>query len=175
MPVEGTQKTFGQSSSATPLAAAPVLNRLLALERASILWLRDRAARKRVSPEASHLRIGRRGELEALFYLRNLGYTLAERRWRTRSLRGDIDLIAWDGGTLAFIEVKTRTRHDFYSAESSIDEAKRKMLSRMARAYTRTLPNWERDPNPVRFDVLAVYLIGDSVACALTRNAFPAE
>lgn len=156
-------------------ARFPVAGFLLALERKSILWLRERAARRRPKAEAAHLRTGRRGELEAMFYLRSLGYLIADRRWRTRGLNGDIDMVAWDGDTLVMVEVKTRTRHDAYSAESTIDEAKRRMLFKMARAYTRTLPDWEQDPAPVRFDVVAVYLIGDAVECTLTRNAFRPE
>ena len=156
-------------------AGFSLADRLLNIERKSILWLRERAVRRRPNPEAAHLRTGRRVELEAMFHLRKLGYLIADRRWRTRGLNGDIDLVAWDGDTLAMVEVKTRTRHDAYSAESTIDEAKRRMLFRMARAYTRTLPDWEQDRSPVRFDVVAVYLIGDTVECNLTRNAFRPE
>lgn len=168
-----TQKAFTHPApSGVHGVPSQVRHGLLAIERKSILWLRERAAQGGLKPEAAHLRTGKRGELEAMFYLRKLGYRLAARRWRTRGLNGDIDLVAWDGETLAIVEVKTRTRRDLYTAESTINEAKRQMLFRMARAYTRTLPDWERDPSPVRFDVAAVYLIGDAVECTLTRNAF---
>ena len=148
-------------------------HRRLGMEKSALQWLHHAALRLgRIEPEQAHLETGKRGEFEALFYLRQQGYRMAERRWRTRGLNGDLDLIAWDGETLAFIEVKTRTKRDFFAAESSIDEAKRRMLFRMARAYTRTLPDWEKDPAPVRFDVVAVYLLDGKVEFTLTRDAF---
>lgn len=153
-----------------------MLSRRLSAEKNTLLWLRRLAVSLgRVQPERQHLATGKRGELEALFYLRQQGYRMAERRWRTRGLNGDIDLIGWDGDTLAIVEVKARTKHDFFAAESTIDEAKRRMLFRMARAYTRTLPDWEKEPAPLRFDVVAVYLVDGTVECMLTRNAFRRE
>ncbi len=152
---------------------APTRKWTLAVERWALLQLRQLALRSgRITPEARHIATGKRGEFEALFFLRAQGYRMAERRWRTRGLNGDLDLIAWDGDTLAFVEVKTRTRHDFFAAESTINEAKRKMLFRMARAYTHSIPDWEKEPAPVRFDVVAVYLVKGKVECILTRNAF---
>ena len=60
---------------------------------------------------ATHLVTGERGEREALFHLRKLGYVIVARRWKTAKLWGDVDLIAWDGEYLCFVEVKTRSRH----------------------------------------------------------------
>ena len=57
----------------------------------------------------AHLETGLRGEREALFELRRMGYTVVARRWQTAKVRGDVDLIGWKGDTLCFIEVKTRT------------------------------------------------------------------
>jgi putative endonuclease len=148
----------------------------LAVERWVLLHLQGLALRSgRIRPDAQHLAIGKRGELEALFFLRAQGYRMAERRWRSRGLNGDLDLVAWDGETLAVVEVKTRTRRDFFAAESTINEVKRKMLFRMAQAYTRSIPEWEKEPAPLRFDVVAVYLIEGKVDCILTRNAFSLE
>ena len=58
---------------------------------------------------AAHLETGLVGEREALFHLRGIGYVVVARRWTNVRLRGDVDLIGWDGEWLAFIEVKTRT------------------------------------------------------------------
>ena len=125
---------------------------------------------------APHLLTGERGEFEALFYLRRQGYAVVERRWRTPELRGDLDLIAWerawDTDFLCFIEVKTRTARDITPASSSVDDAKRTMLRRMARAYQRTLPK-SIASSPIRFDVLSVYLLGGKAECELVRGAFP--
>jgi hypothetical protein len=65
---------------------------------------------------AAHLATGLRGEEEALFHLRGLGYTIVARRWTSPRARGDADLIGWDGEWLCFIEVKTRTGRDWVPA-----------------------------------------------------------
>jgi putative endonuclease len=59
-----------------------------------------------------HLRTGRRGEEDAYFYLRRLGYVMVARNFRAPNRRGEIDLIGWHQDTLCFVEVKTRTTRD---------------------------------------------------------------
>ncbi len=122
-----------------------------------------------------HLQTGREGELAAFFYLRKQGYTVVARGWKSPRAPGDIDLIAWDDETLCFVEVKTRTTHDVATAESAIDEHKRRTLRKLAGYYVRNLP----DGTPARFDVVTVYLEagedGGSKATPqieLFRNAF---
>jgi putative endonuclease len=107
---------------------------------------------------AAHLATGAVGEREALFHLRGLGYTVVARRWKTPKLRGDVDLIAWDGEWLCFVEVKARSSRGVVTAEAAIDEEKQEMLRRMARAYLRGFPEPARREVPVRFDVVSVYL-----------------
>ncbi len=124
-----------------------------ALRRMDALALR--IGRRR---SAEHLATGASGEREALFYLRKLGYVVVARRWRSPKLRGDVDLIAWDGEWLCFVEVKTRSSRDLVTAEAAINEEKQKMLRRMARAYLRGFAEEARDAIPVRFDVVSVYL-----------------
>jgi len=106
---------------------------------------------------AQHLEIGALGEREALFFLRRSGYTVVARRWKTAKLRGDIDLIAWDGPTLCFVEIKTRSQRDAFPAEFAVDEDKQRTLQRLARAYLHRLPSTAREAS-TRFDVLSVYL-----------------
>ncbi len=146
----------------------------VALQRKCLVRLAARGNRH--LPE--HLRVGERGELEALFFLRREGYTVVERRWRCPEWNGDLDLIAWDGETLCFVEVKTRTARDETPAGSAVDEAKRAMLRKMARAYRRTLPREQAFEAPVRFDLVSVYLLGagaeQRVECEAVRGAFPA-
>jgi putative endonuclease len=79
------------------------------------------------------------------------------RRWSSGEIPGDIDLIAWQGPFLCFIEVKTRTAHDIAPAEVAVDSHKRSTLRRLARQYVRQLP--QLSAPPVRFDVLSVYLV----------------
>ena len=145
----------------------------LGFERWAILGLGSVARRlKRGPARPEHLVTGERGELEALFYLRRQGYVVVERRWRSKEFNGDLDLIAWDGDTLCFVEVKARTRRDVTPAAASIDYAKKQMLRRMAGSYRRTLPALTRYNTPVRFDVVSVYLLESGVECELARGAF---
>jgi putative endonuclease len=107
-----------------------------------------------------NLRIGLEGEQAALFELRRRGIIIVARRWTSARLRGDVDLIGWDGATLCFFEVKTRTARDMTPAESQVDDDKRRMLRSLARAYVRSFPASQRASIPVRFDVVSVYLLG---------------
>ena len=59
--------------------------------------------------DPGHLFTGRRGEEEAYFHLRQLGYVMVARNYRSARSRSELDLVAWDDATLCFIEVKTRT------------------------------------------------------------------
>ena len=120
-----------------------------------------------------HLATGLRGEREALFHLRTLGYTVVARRWKSAKLRGDVDLIGWDGEWLCFVEVKTRTGRDpLAPAESAVDADKQEMLRKMAGAYLRAFPEKRRREIPVRFDIVSVYLQRTGVECDLYRGAF---
>ena len=118
-------------------------------------WL----ARRRAGPEAlpAHLAIGIEGEDAAFFYLRRKGYTVVARRWSSGDIPGDLDLIAWQGPMLCFVEVKTRTARDATSAEIAVDFHKRGILRRLAHQYVRQLP--QQTAPPMRFDVLSVYLV----------------
>jgi len=105
----------------------------------------------------AHLETGIDGEDAAFFYLRRKGYIVVARRWSSGNLPGDIDLSAWQGPMLCFVEVKTRTAHDLTPAEIAVDSHKRHVLRRLARQYVRQLPQQEAPPS--RFDVLSVYLV----------------
>jgi putative endonuclease len=133
----------------------------------------DRLARWRGRGAAlpAHLAAGIAGEDAAYFHLRRKGYKIVARRWSAGALPGDIDLIAWLGELLCFIEVKTRTARDESPAEIAVDEEKRAVLRRQARQYLRQLPH---TPAPrVRFDVLSVYLVpGEPRTCAHFEDAF---
>ncbi len=78
-------------------------------------WLAERM----LSPDGTsgHQRTGRRGEEDAYFYLRHLGYIMVARNFRSPRRRGEIDLIGWDNDVLCFIEVKTRTTRDVKPAK----------------------------------------------------------
>jgi putative endonuclease len=105
----------------------------------------------------AHLATGIDGETAAFFYLQRKGYIVVARRWGSGYQRGDLDLIAWQGPLLCFVEVKTRTAHDMAAAEVTVDSHKRSVLRKLARHYLRQLPM--KAAPPVRFDVLSVYLL----------------
>ncbi|HEX9199708.1 MAG TPA: YraN family protein [Acidobacteriaceae bacterium] len=131
--------------------------------------LQARSGRKATAP---HLATGLRGERAALFELRRRGYVVVARRWTSAKMRGDLDLIAWDGDCLCFVEVKTRTARDMTPAESAVDEAKRQTLRGLARAYMRAFPEPQRRTIPVRFDVVSVYVLGGATEFELFEGAF---
>ena len=130
---------------------AGIFDRVLA----GLDWIAGRRGRIAASP--AHLRTGIAGEDAACSYLRRKGYVVVARRWSSGNLRGDLDLIAWQGPLLCFVEVKTRTAHDMAPAEAMVDTHKRNVLRRLARQYVRQLPG-EAFPN-ARFDVISVYLL----------------
>src|SRR5215472_6912103 len=80
--------------------------------------------RTRSLPE--HLRTGRRGEEEAYFYLRRHGYIIIARNYRSPASRSELDMVGWDGDTLCFIEVKTRTTRKIMPAEAAVDGEKQR-------------------------------------------------
>ncbi|HEX4005451.1 MAG TPA: YraN family protein [Acidobacteriaceae bacterium] len=129
-----------------------------------------RASTRHEPATAPHLATGVRGERAAFFWLRRNGYLVVARGWRSSRAPGDLDLIAWQGETLCFIEVKTRTTHAVAPAELAVDRGKRRTLRRLARHYLRQLPN--RDV-ATRFDILSIYREGGKAPeFELFDNAF---
>ena len=101
---------------------------------------------------AKHNDIGQRGEQLAADYLIQKNYTILDRNWRYG--RAEIDIVAMDGATLVFAEVKTRSDDLFERPESAVDDKKRRLLARAAVAYMRKIGHeWA-----IRFDIVAVVL-----------------
>lgn len=143
----------------------------LAIFERTLGWLDAHASRQlSASTSAPHLTVGLRGEDAAYFQLRRLNYTIVARRWRSPKLRGDIDLIGWDGEWLCFVEVKTRSSKSFEPAEAAVDRDKRQTLCRMAREYVRQIESTAEVP--VRFDVMSVYFSSSRPEFELFRGAF---
>lgn len=122
----------------------------------------------RKDPKPEHLHTGTRGEEEAYFYLRKQGYVMIARNYRSPRSRSELDLVGWDGDTLCFIEVKTRSARDFAPAEAAVDAEKQRDLSRVAREFLRKI----KSEPPVRFDVVSVYLAGSKPEIELFKDAF---
>jgi len=133
----------------------------------------DRAAKlvRRPPKQPPHLLTGRRGEEEAYFYLRRMGYVIVARNYRSRRRPSEIDLVGWDGEVLCFIEVKTRTSREVKPAEAAVDLGKQRDLQGMAREYLRHHPS----SSPAhRFDILSIYILdGANPEFTLFKNAFP--
>jgi len=132
-----------------------------------------RATRGHSNPQQvpAHLQTGRQGEEAAHFYLREQGYTVVARNFRSPRHRGEIDLIAWDGDILCFVEVKTRSRHSLVPAEMAVDGPKRSLICATARDYLRRV----KIRPPVRFDVISLYFHSENGVSDITlfKNAFP--
>lgn len=96
--------------------------------------------------------LGRLGERLAAEHLERRGCSIVARNHRTR--HGEIDLIALEGETLVFVEVKTRRgRGEPWDA---LHHAKRLQVRRMARAYLSEAPPNRPRPALVRFDAIGV-------------------
>ncbi len=94
--------------------------------------------------------LGHRGENMAARHLRNQGYKIIERNFRCEV--GEVDIIAREGKTLVFVEVKTRA-YDDPMPEDQVNEVKRHQLTKAARYY---LSRYGTPQPPARFDVVAI-------------------
>jgi putative endonuclease len=94
---------------------------------------------------------GRVGERAAAALLREEGYTLIEMNWRCS--RGEIDIVAREGGILCFVEVKRRLTADRGRPEEAFTDKKRRKIETLAAAYCKAhrLPD-----QPQRIDMVAV-------------------
>jgi putative endonuclease len=95
--------------------------------------------------------LGRRGEQLAAEHLERLGYAIVSRNHRTRF--GEIDLVACDGTTLVFVEVKTRRGRG--QPWDNLHDAKRAQVRRMARAYLAQHAGRPR-ASLLRFDAIGI-------------------
>ena len=123
----------------------------------------DRLRRRRYAEDH-----GRIGEDLAHRYLRAHGCTVVARNYRTLSGDGELDLVVWDGATLAFVEVKARTGEEFGPPEGAVDAEKQQRVRTAARDYARRaeIP-WE----DTRFDIVSVVL-GRTPQIEWLRGAF---
>ena len=124
------------------------------------------------------IELGKLGEAYAAAYLEQRGYRLVAANFTLpvgRNLRGavvnnEIDLIAYDGETLCFVEVKTRASDWFAPPQVNVDLRKRRQVARAARAYRRM---FELENESYRFDVVTVVLPEDSTPrIELIKNYF---
>lgn len=100
--------------------------------------------------------LGKMGEEIAADYLQKKGYRIIERGFKL--FRGELDIIAYDGNTLVFVEVKTRAGTEFGLPEEAVTPAKQKQIQRIAQGYL--MERGLGDPD-CRFDVLSILIKGD--------------
>jgi len=110
---------------------------------------------------AQHFKLGQRGESLAIEYLEHAGYRIVAsnfslpigRNTRDVIVNAEIDVVAYDGPTLCFIEVKARASDEFAPPQVNVDLRKRRQIARAARGYRRMLGLMNA---PYRYDVVTV-------------------
>jgi putative endonuclease len=105
--------------------------------------------------KASHLLQGRRGERIACRYLLRRGYDILARRYRASC--GEVDLIAFYGELLVFIEVKTRASRDFGDPWEFVDWEKQQRFRRAAEEF---IARYDLGAYAYRFDIVSVVAPG---------------
>lgn len=113
---------------------------------------------------------GKQGEDLAYEFLKKQGYKIIERNFRIRG--GEIDIIAIDEKTLVYVEVKTRTSHQFGLPEESITYYKIKFLERAAKFYRNNRKNLIL-PALERIDFVGVDVSAGKPKVNLIKNAIP--
>jgi putative endonuclease len=111
--------------------------------------------------------LGKEGEGLARQFLRQKGYKVIESNYR--SPLGEIDIIAREGKTLAFVEVKIRRSPAFGPAKYAVGQRKQRKLSQVALSY---LNHYGLNQVPARFDVVAIDLLDGRQEIELITNAF---
>ena len=132
-------------------------------------WLQQ--LRDHVQSWSASESLGSRGEKAAARFLKRQGYVIVGRGERDRI--GEIDLVAVDGKTIVFVEVKTRTSRDLGHPAEAVDGNKQRQLTRVALSYLRRHDLLEYR---ARFDVVAVIWPSDQRHPTIEhiKNAFEA-
>ena len=106
-----------------------------------------------------NIEMGRSGEAAAARYLERAGYEILERNWECTF--GEADIIAQDGPTLVFVEVKTRSSIAKGFPSEAVDAEKRARYERIAATYLKT---YRYVDIPVRFDIIALLVVAEDRA-----------
>lgn len=114
-----------------------------------------------------NLRIGKLGEQMAAAYLEEAGYRILEQNYRCRF--GEIDIIAKDGDTIAFVEVKSRRSENYGLPQHAVGPEKQRRISKISLYYLQTHHFYGSD---ARFDVVAISLRSENCHIELIKDAF---
>jgi putative endonuclease len=112
-------------------------------------------------PRAPHFTLGAHGEALAIEHLEQRGYRIVAanfslpigRNTRDVIVNAEIDIVAYDGAILCFVEVKTRASDEIATPETNVDRRKRRQIARAARGYRRMFGLTD---SPFRYDVVSV-------------------
>ena len=112
---------------------------------------------------------GTKGEQLAVNFLKKKGYTILQRNYRRRN--GEIDIVCYDHGTIAFVEVKTRYTNTYGLPELSVTKAKKRQIVKIASQY---IASKKLEGIDLRFDVVSIFYSSDKKHPTITlfRNAF---
>ncbi len=114
--------------------------------------------------------LGRAGEKAALKFIKSHGYKPLVRNFSARG--GEVDIIALDGDTICFVEVRTRSSNSFASPEATVDRRKQARIRSAASTY---LAKHRMQNRRCRFDLVAILADSDAKAewqIELIRGAF---
>ena len=111
--------------------------------------------------------LGESGEDLAARELERRGYAIVARRYRCR--RGELDIVARDGATIVFVEVKTRDGGEFGCGVEAVTPLKQRRIADVARDY---LVRHRLQGRPCRFDVVSVDLVNGTRRIEVYQNAF---
>jgi putative endonuclease len=121
----------------------------------------------------ARISLGKSGEDLACRELEGRGYAIIARRYRVRG--GELDVIARDGQTIVFVEVKTRASRMFGEAAEAVTQLKQLRMTRLAEEY---LVRHHLADCPCRFDVVSIHFDADgrsgTPAIEVIQDAFPA-
>jgi putative endonuclease len=123
-----------------------------------------------VAMTQARVALGKSGEDLACDELQRRGYAILARRYRRR--RGELDIIARDGDTTVFVEVKTRRGRQFGGGGEAVHGLKRLRMTRLAIDY---LARHGLTGRPCRFDVVTIDVASEQPAIEVFKNAFTLE
>lgn len=115
---------------------------------------------------SEHIKLGKRGELIAVDYLKSRGYKILEMNWRT--MHKEIDIIALDKNEIVFIEVKTRKNDYFGDPEEAVNLKKQKFLINAAENYIVS----NKIDLEARFDIISIISEGSNHNINHIKEAF---
>jgi len=112
-------------------------------------------------------KFGEKSESIAVSYLKKQGYKILEQNYRTKL--GEIDIIAREKGTIAFIEVKARKSKNFGNPKWAVTPKKQRKISMVALQYLKTTM---QSNVKARFDVVSIISSQDNPSIEIVKNAF---